>query len=69
MLQTVRKAFEGTGEVEDGAVELEDIIIVIASCIDHVSYKILLEVVHEADVAGTDIGIPVVFTESAGDET
>lgn len=36
-LKTIRAAFAGSGEIEDGAFELEDLIIVIASCIDHVS--------------------------------
>lgn len=40
-LQTIRKAFEGTGEIEDGTIELEDLIVIIASCIDHVSYSFL----------------------------
>jgi len=36
-LKTVRSAFAGTGEIEDGGFELEDLIVVVASCIDHVS--------------------------------
>jgi hypothetical protein len=36
-LKTVRSAFAETGEIEDGGFELEDLIVVIASCIDHVS--------------------------------
>jgi hypothetical protein len=36
-LKTIRAAFAGSGEVEGGAFELEDLIVVIASCIDHVS--------------------------------
>lgn len=40
-LQTIRKAFEGTGEIEDGTIELEDLIVIIASCIDHVSHSFL----------------------------
>lgn len=37
-LQSIRQAFKGTGEIEDGTIELEDSIVIIASCIDHVSY-------------------------------
>lgn len=37
-LQSIRQAFRGTGEIEDGTIELEDLIVIIASCIDHVSY-------------------------------
>lgn len=36
-LNTIRQAFRGTGEIEDGTIELEDLIVIIASCIDHVS--------------------------------
>jgi len=36
-LNAIRKAFQGTGEIEDGTIELEDLIVIIASCIDHVS--------------------------------
>jgi hypothetical protein len=36
-LNAIRQAFRGTGEIEDGTIELEDLIVIIASCIDHVS--------------------------------
>jgi hypothetical protein len=36
-LNAIRQAFKGTGEIEDGTIELEDLIVIIASCIDHVS--------------------------------
>jgi hypothetical protein len=35
-LYAIRQAFMGTGEIEDGTIELEDLIVIIASCIDHV---------------------------------
>ena len=40
-LQSIRQAFKGTGEIEDGSLELEDLIVIIASCIDHVSCSTL----------------------------
>jgi hypothetical protein len=36
-LNAIRQAFKGTGEIEDGTIVLEDLIVIIASCIDHVS--------------------------------
>ena len=41
-LNAIRQAFKGTGEIEDGTIELEDLIVIIASCIDHVRSLIVL---------------------------
>jgi hypothetical protein len=66
-LQSIKQAFKGTGEIEDGTIELEDLIVIIASCIDHVS-RLIAPLVFGTDMVGTDTGQSVLFPESAGDE-
>jgi hypothetical protein len=64
-LNAIRQAFEGTGEIEDGTIELEDLIVIIASCIDHVR-SLICTLKGLADVQGLK---SVLFAKSAGDET
>jgi hypothetical protein len=54
-LNAIRQAFEGTGEIEDGTIELEDLIVIIASCIDHVR-SLICTLKGLADVQGLILG-------------
>ena len=54
-LNAIRQAFKGTGEIEDGTIELEDLIVIVASCIDHVS-SLVRTLKGLADVQGLILG-------------